>query len=67
MVRRCLWYVVNGVHLALLVDPVDESVLAFRPNHVPRPLRGSDRIEFGDVLPGFELPVHELFDALSLR
>lgn len=37
-VRRCLWYAANGVRLALLVDPADESVLLFRPGQPPQPL-----------------------------
>lgn len=32
LVRRALWYVAHGVQIALVVDPADESILAFRPN-----------------------------------
>ena len=66
LVRRCLWYVENGVRIALLVDPSDESVLLFRPGHTPMALHGDDRIDLDDVLPGFELRAHEVFDALML-
>ncbi|HVC31217.1 MAG TPA: Uma2 family endonuclease, partial [Steroidobacteraceae bacterium] len=66
-VRRCLWYVANGVPLALLIDPADASVLLFRPNAAPRALRGVAPIDVSDVLPGFELTVQELFDFLDLR
>ena len=68
LVRRCLWYVDNGVSIALLVDPVDESVLVFRPdNSMPKALRGRDQIDVSDVLPGFELTAQALFDSLSMR
>ena len=67
LVRRCLWYVANGVGVALLVDPADRSVLLFRPGEMPRPLRGPDPIDVGEILPGFELTVQELFDALRIR
>ncbi len=65
-VRRCLWFVANGVGAALLVDPADESVLLFRPGPTPQPLHGPELIEFGDLLPGFQLGVQELFDSLKL-
>ena len=66
LVRRCLWYVANGVRIALLVDPADASVLLFRPDQIPGALHESDSIDFGDVLPGFGLTVRELFDSLKL-
>jgi Uma2 family endonuclease len=67
LIRRCLWYVANGVSVALLVDPADRSVVVFRPNQSPRALRGSDQIDVNDVLPGFTLSVREVFDSLRLR
>jgi Uma2 family endonuclease len=66
LVRRCLWYVANGVQIALLVDPDDASVLLFRPGQVPRALHDSDRIDVGDVLPGFDLTVRDLLGSLRL-
>jgi Uma2 family endonuclease len=65
LVRRCLWYVANGVHIALLVDPEDESILAFRPDFRTNAWRGSDRIDLHEVLPDFELTVERLFASLS--
>jgi Uma2 family endonuclease len=67
LVRRCLWFVANGVHLAVLVDPPDQSVLIFRLNQAPSVRRGHDQIDFGDVLPGFSFTAQDLFDALSIR
>src|SRR5205085_1840905 len=55
LVRRCLWYVENGVAVSLLIDPADESVLVFRPDSRPVARRGADRIELDDLLPGFQL------------
>jgi len=55
----------HGVQLALLVDPVDRSVLLFRPNAIPRALRAADQIDLSEVLPGFEATVNELFSALK--
>ena len=67
LVRRCLWYVANGVGVALLVDPSDESVLSFRPGQAPQPLAGADPIDLNEVLPGFALTVRELLESLRLR
>ena len=67
LVRRCLWYVANGVGIALLVDPSDRSVILFRPGSTPIGLSGEDRIDLGDLLPGLELTVQQLFDTLKVR
>lgn len=64
LVRRCLWYVAQGVQVALLVDPQDESVLAFRPGGRVSALHGADRIELPEILPDFDLTVGDLFSAL---
>ena len=66
LVRRCLWFVENGVRIAVLIDPDDESVLVFRTGVQPRAQRGNDVIDLSDVLPGFQLTVDELFGYLSL-
>ena len=50
--------------VALLVDPVDTSVLAFRPEGRVSAWRGTDRIDVREVLPDFELTVRELFASL---
>lgn len=67
LVRRCLWYVANGVRIALLVDVYDRSVLLFRPGVQPQALRGAVSIDVDEVVPGFRLTVAELFDSLRLR
>jgi hypothetical protein len=55
LVRRCLWYVANGVGIAVLVDPEDETVLLFRPDAVPLPVAGDEAIDLRPVLPDFRL------------
>ena len=64
LIDRCLWYVSHGAQIALLSDPDDESVVAFRQGQEPRVQRGPERIDLDDVLPGFELVVDELFNSL---
>ncbi|HLH21609.1 MAG TPA: Uma2 family endonuclease [Chloroflexota bacterium] len=67
LIRRCLWYVAHGVHLALLVDPTDRSIIAFRPEGRTSALRGADVLDLGDVIPGLRLTVAEIFAALRAR
>ena len=66
LVRRCIWYVENGVEAALLVDERDRSVLVFRPGQAPLAVRGAERIVLDDVLAGFELTPEELFASLKI-
>jgi len=66
LVRRCLWYVGNGVGAALLVDPYDETVLLFRPDRVPLHLKGEQQIDLSDLVPGLRLTVHQIFESLLL-
>lgn len=67
LVRRCMWYVTNGVRLALLIDSADDSILLFRPEQPPVALSGAERIDVSDLLPGFHLTVEELFASLRLE
>lgn len=66
LMRRCLRFIEDGVAIALLVDPRDDSVIDFRPGVPPRALRGDDHIDLTEVAPGFALTVRELFDSLKL-
>ncbi len=64
LVRRSVWYVENGVQISLVVDPYDRSVVLFRAGVAARALRGADQIDLSEILPGFELTVGQVFDAL---
>jgi Uma2 family endonuclease len=66
LISKCIWYVKNGVRIALLVDPGSDTVLRFRPDGLPDSLTGDDRIDLDEVLPGFELTVNQLFASLVL-
>jgi Uma2 family endonuclease len=67
LVDRCAWYVTHGVTIALLVNPKDKSVLAFRPGQPPVAWRGADRIDLAEVLPDLALTVDELFNSLRMQ
>jgi len=62
--RRCRWYSANGVDISLLVDPDDESVLAFLSDGSIREWRGADRIDLDTIGPGFDLTVEAYFASL---
>ena len=66
LIQRCLWFVANGVHIALLVDPDDESVIAFRPGEKITVRRRADRIDLGELLPDFDVTVEALFASLHM-
>src|SRR5207244_10531724 len=42
LIRRSLWYVENGVQIALVVDPEDRSVIAFVSGQMPKALTDGD-------------------------
>ncbi len=65
LIRRCQRFLEEGVRTVLLVDPEDESIAVFRADGT-RTFRGTERIDLGDVIPGFTLDIRELFDALNL-
>ena len=61
--RRCVWYVENGVRAALMCDPEREQVLEVRPGAAPVERRAGDVIDLSDELPGFRLDVGAGFAA----
>lgn len=67
LLRRCLWFVDNGVEIALLIDPEDRSVIQFHPGQKPVVLAGDDPITLDGVLDNFALTVNELFARLRPR
>ena len=62
----CEWYVANGVALALLLDPEPEAILVFRPARPRSGSRAPTLLDCGDVLPGFQFAVGDLYAAVRL-
>ncbi len=54
-------YLGHGSRLVLVVHPRTMTVTAYLPDGSARVLRDRDMVEGGDVVPGFALPVRELF------
>ena len=67
LIEKCRWFVEHGVRIALLVHPERRWVRRFRPSAAEEHLRGADRIDLDDILPGFELTVEALFATLYHR
>lgn len=61
ILEKVLDYLACGTRLVWVVDPQNRCVTAYRSRDDIRLLREGDRLEGGDVLPGFELPVSQLF------
>lgn len=51
-----------GVSMALEVRPASRSIAVHRPGAPAVTLTGDDTLDGGDVLPGFSLPLSEIFD-----
>ena len=52
-----------GVSMALEVRPATRSIAVHRPGQPAVTLTSDDVLDGGDVLPGFTLPLSEIFDA----
>lgn len=50
-----------GTHLVWVVNPKDETVTIHESGHAPRRLGASDTLDGAPLLPGFRLPVADLF------
>ena len=66
-VERCRWYVANGVRLSVFVNTQARYVRTFPNGAESEPLRGAERVDLSDVIPGFSFSVDELFAALRAR
>lgn len=54
-------YLQAGVRLVWLVRPEEQTVTAFTPDAPPATLTAADTLAGGEVLPGFAVPVADLF------
>ena len=60
-------YFAAGARLAWAVNPALRHVLVYRTPEPDRLLRVTDTLDGEDVLPGFRLPLAELFAELSFE
>ena len=55
------------VRLAWVINPAERNALVYRSPEADRLLRLTDALDGEDVLPGFRLPLAELFAELSFE
>jgi Uma2 family endonuclease len=67
MMERCRDMVRLGVPLVLLIAPRGRSIRVFRAGEETDALRGPDRIDFSQLVPGFALTVDDIFRPLQVR
>jgi Uma2 family endonuclease len=60
--RKMKEYFAAGTRLAWIVDPKTETVRVHRSPEEFVVLKAGDVLDGGDVLPGFQVPVQELFE-----
>jgi len=63
--NKALLYMKNGTALLLLFYPSDKVIDVYRPDQPIITLRPGDTLDCGDVLPGFSVPVSEIFAVLD--
>jgi Uma2 family endonuclease len=67
MTRKLTDYFAAKVKLVWFIDPASESATVYESPHQSRKLTGEDSLKGGKVLPGFELPLKQLFDQAGRR
>lgn len=66
LVEKAAFCVNHGVKWACVIDPERNRVVVFHHDDFPRQLGAGDALEDPELLPGFRLPVAELFGWLRL-
>jgi Uma2 family endonuclease len=61
LVRKMDDYFANGTKLAWLILPEEQSVMIFTPDRPVRTAMRGEKLDAGELLPGLEVPVDELF------
>jgi Uma2 family endonuclease len=64
--RKLTFSVANGCSLGWLIHPYKRTVTVYRPDQEPETLGLDGTLDGADVVPGFQLPVAELFGWLKL-
>jgi Uma2 family endonuclease len=67
MERKLDEYFTAGVKLVWLVDPASQLATVYEDRHHPQKISIGDSLKGGSVLPGFELPLKQLFDEAGRR
>lgn len=60
-------YFSAGVQLVWLIDPTSQSAIVYESRHQSTSITLADSLLGGSVLPGFQLPLQQLFDKAGRR
>jgi Uma2 family endonuclease len=61
--REKVWeYLSAGTSVVVVVEPDDRTVTCHRPQTLSVTLTPDDRLDLGDVIPGFTCPVSQIFE-----
>jgi len=58
---KVLFYLDTGARLVVTLDPIRQIAIVYGPNRLGSILRLDDTFDGGDVVPGFRLPLGDLF------
>ena len=62
---KMIEYFANGCRLAWLIHPDEQSILVYRSPRPDRLLKITDNLDGEEVIPGFSLPISDLFMELN--
>ncbi len=65
ILKKLNQYFASGCQLVWLISPLDQTVLVYRADRPSHFLQISDSLDGEDVIPGFAMPVAELFAELN--
>jgi Uma2 family endonuclease len=63
---KILFYVTHGVRMVWVIDPIERTVRVYVPGAETKLLTVDETLDGGDVLPGFQVELAELFAQLAL-
>jgi len=61
VVAKVQWWLAHGTRAVWVVDPKSNTVTTYHPDGSARVVHRGETLTGGDVLPGFELPLTQLF------
>lgn len=62
VVAKVQWWLEHGTRAVWVVDPRSQTVTTYHPDGSARVVHRSETLTGGEVLPGFELPLTQLFE-----
>ena len=65
VVKKAKEYLGAGTRLVWVIEPATRAALVFHPGREPDHVEGDATLEGEDVLPGFSLPLSELWQGLA--